>query len=154
MKKTVILAALTLIAMASSALAADTNTLTVQANVLGTCKFVAPKTSTLNFGALDPSVGANVNGSTTTQFWCTKGVVTDAITADTGLNFAAGKNQMLDAVSGDVIPYTLALVKDGNANTGPAAPRTLTINGQVLGADYTTKSAGSYSDTVILSINP
>jgi len=152
MKRTTILAALTLIAMAGSALAADTNTLTVQANVVGTCKFVAPKTSTLNFGALDPALPADVSGSTTTQFWCTKGTV-ETITAGNGLHFAT-KRQMQDPVSLDVLPYTLALAKDALANTGPATPRTLTISGQVLGADYTAISAGSYADTVLLNITP
>lgn len=147
-------AAVAVFAMASVALAADSNTLTVQASVTGTCKFVAPKTATLNFGALDPSVATDVNGSTTTNFWCTKGVTTDNITSGQGLYFAGGKNQMKDTVSGDVIPYTLALTKDGNANAGPAAPRTLTIAGTVLAADYTSKSAGSYADTVVISITP
>jgi spore coat protein U-like protein len=141
------------LAAAGAAWAADTNTLTVQANVVGTCKFVSA-TSTLNFGALDPSSGADVNGSTTTQFWCTKGVTTDSITAGQGLNFSGGKNQMKDSVSGEVIPYTLTLTKDGLSNSGPAAPRTLTIAGNVLGSDYTGKSAGNYSDTVTISINP
>lgn len=147
------LTAVTAIAMAGSAMAADSNTLTVQASVTGTCKFSSP-TSTLNFGALDPSLGTDVPGSTTTQFWCTKGVSTDAIVADNGLNFAGGKRQMKDAVSTDVIPYTLTLTKDGNANAGPATPRTLTVAGNVLGSDYTSKSAGSYSDTVVLNITP
>lgn len=154
MKKFIaITAAVAIVAMAVPAMAADSNTLTVQANVVGTCKFSAPKTSLLDFGGLDPSVGTNVNGSTTTQFWCTKGVNTDAISAGNGLNFGA-KRQMKDIVSGDLIPYTLALVKDANPNVGPATPRTLTINGQVLGTDYTAKTAGSYSDTVILDIIP
>ena len=61
---------------------------------------------------------------------------------------------MKDSVSGDVIPYTLTLVKDASDNTGPATPRTLTINGQVLGPDYTGKTAGSYIDTVTLTITP
>lgn len=153
MKRIQIVLVAAILAMAGSALAADSNTLTVSASVTGTCKF-SSATSTLGFGALDPSLGTNVTGSTTTNFWCTKGVATDAITAGNGLNFASGKRQMKDSVSSDVIPYTLTLTKDGNANTGPASPRTLTIDGGVLGTDYTSKSAGSYSDTVVLNILP
>jgi len=145
-------AAIALIAMAGSGMA-DTNTLTVTASVAGTCKFVAG-TSLLGFGSLDPSVGTDVNASATTQFWCTKGVTTDAVSANTGLNFAGGKRGMKDTVSGDVIPYTLTLTKDANPNAGPSAPRILTLAGGVLGADYTAKTAGSYSDTVVVSINP
>ena len=148
-----ITAAVAIVAMAGTAMAADSNTLTVQASVTGTCKFVSG-TSTLNFGALDPSVGTDVNGSTTTQFWCTKGVSTDNITAGQGANWSGTKRQMLDTVSGDLIPYTLTLTPDGSANAGPASPRTLTVDGAVLGTDYTAKSAGSYSDTVVLNITP
>lgn len=151
-----IAAAAAILATAGTVMAADTNTLTVQASVTGTCKFSSP-TSTLNFPALDPSVGTNVNGSTTTQFWCTKGITTDAITAGNGSHWEAevtAKRHMMDTVSGDFIPYSLTLTRDGNANAGPASPRTLTIAGQVLGTDYTAKTAGSYSDTVVLNITP
>ncbi len=139
--------------LCGTVMAAGSNTLTVQASVTGTCKFVST-TSTLNFGALDPSVGTTVNGSTTTQFWCTKGTSTDAVAADNGVNFAGGKRNMKDAGSGDLIPYTLTLTKDANPNAGPATPRTLTIDGQVLGPDYTGKTAANYADTVVLSITP
>ena len=156
MKKSLVLALAMgmVLVLGGVAMAADTNTLTVQASVVGTCKFVAPKTSTLDFGALDPSVGTDVNKNTTTQFWCTKGVTTDAVIAGNGQNFLGGKRGMKDNTSSDVIPYTLSVAKDGNLNAGPASPRTLTISGGVLGADYTGKTAGSYSDTVVLTINP
>ena len=155
MKKTLVLALAMgfVMVLGGVAMAADTNTLTVQASVTGTCKF-STGASTLNFGALDPSLATNPSATTTTQFWCTKGVSTDVIAAGNGLNFAGGKRQMKDAVSTDVIPYTLTLTKDGNSNTGPAAPRILTIDGSILNSDYTGKSAGSYSDTVVLSITP
>ncbi|MRR06363.1 MAG: hypothetical protein EG828_05375 [Deltaproteobacteria bacterium] len=149
-----ITAAAAVVAMAGTAMAADTNTLTVQASVTGTCKF-STATSTLNFGSLDPSVGTNVNGSTSTQFWCTKGV-TESIAAGNGDNWSGTKRQMLDTAAGgtDLIPYTLTLTPDGNSNAGPGAPRTLGIAGQILGTDYTGKTASSYSDTVALTITP
>jgi hypothetical protein len=142
-----------LVLLTGVAFAGDSNTLTVSASVVGTCKF-SSTTSSLDFGSLDPSVGTNANASTTTQFWCTKGVTTDAVSADNGSNFSNGKRNMKDNVSSDLIPYTLTLTKDANPNQGPASPRTLTIAGGVLGTDYTSKSAGSYSDTVKLSITP
>jgi len=146
-------AAIALIAMAGSGMASDSNTLTVTASVAGTCKF-GSTTSTLGFGSLDPSVGTDVNASNTTQFWCTKGVTTDVVSAGNGNNYAGGQRGMKDTVSSDVIPYSLSLTKDLNLNAGPSAPRTLTLAGTVLGADYTGKTAGSYSDTVTISITP
>jgi len=148
----VVFMALAVLAAGGAAWAADTNTLTVSASVTPTCKF-SSTTSTLNFGALDPSVGGNVNGSTTTQFWCTKGVTTDDVTASLGQNPAGTVRQMRDSASTDLIPYSLTLTKAGT-NAGPASSRTLTIAGTVLAADYTAKSAGSYSDTVTLTISP
>jgi spore coat protein U-like protein len=145
--------AIVLLAMAGTAMAAGSVNLTVQASVIGTCKFTTGD-PTLDFGALDPAAGGNVNASTAKTFWCTKGVTTDAIAAGNGANWSGSSRQMLDAVSGDLIPYSLTLTKDANLNTGPATPRTLTIAGSILGADYTGKSAGSYSDTVVLTITP
>lgn len=154
MKKSMaVFIALAVLAAGGAAWAVDTNTLTVTASVAGTCKFVAPKTSALSF-TLDPSVGGNISASTSTTFWCTKGVTTGPFTNNTGLHFAAGKNQMLASVGTDVIPYTLTLAPDAAVNAGPVSPRTLTIQGTVLGTDYTSKSAGTYSDTVILSVTP
>lgn len=143
-----------LTALAGTALAADTNTLTVQANVTGTCKFSSPS-STLDFGALDPSVGANKTANTPVQFWCTKGV-TETIAAGNGSNWSGTKRQMKETASGgtDLIPYTLTLTKDGSSNAGPATPRTLTIDGEVIGSDYIGKTAGGYADTVALTITP
>ncbi len=132
---------------------ADTNTLTVQASVTGTCKFSAA-TSTVNFGALDPSSAADASGSTTTNFWCTKGVTTDSIAADTGLNPAGGVRQMKDLAGTDLIPYSLTLLADGSSNAGPLSPRTLTITASITNANYVTKTAGSYADTVVLTITP
>ena len=123
-------------------MAAGSNTLTVSANVVPACKF-SSGTSILGFGALDPSVGGNANGQVITQFWCTKGTTTDSIAADNGANFAGGSKNIKDLVSLDLIPYTLTLTKDGNLNNGPGSPRSLTIDGSVLGADYINKSAGS-----------
>ena len=151
-KSMAVFIALAVLAAGGAAWALDTNTLTVQASVLGTCKF-STATSTLNFGALDPSSPVLVNGSSSTQFWCTKGVTTGAVTATNGTNWS-GSSRRMAGPGGDLIPYSLSITPDGNPNAGPASPRTLGIAGTVLAADYTGVSAGSYSDTVTLTINP
>jgi len=148
-----VIIAVAVTAMVGTAMAADSNTLTVQASVTGTCKFKSA-TSTLDFGALDPSATTNPTKTITTQFWCTKGITTDDISSGEGLYYNGSKNQMKHVTSSDVIPYVLTLTKDGVANTGPATPRTLTIKGDILNADYIGKDAGSYSDTVVLNITP
>jgi spore coat protein U-like protein len=144
---------LAVLAAGGAAWAVDTNTLTVSASVTGTCKFQAPKTSTLDFGALDPSNPVLVNGSGTTQFWCTKGISTDVITANLGAN-PSGTTRRMAGPGGDFIPYSLVLTPIAGVNAGPTLPRTLNITGSVLAADYTGVSTGNYSDTVTLTINP
>ena len=152
-KSLTVFIALAVLVAGGAAWALDTNTLTVTASVTGTCRFQAPKTSTLDFGALDPANPVPVNGSGTTQFWCTKGVTTDAVSAGNGANYS-GTSRRMAGPGGDFIPYSLTLTPDGNPNAGPASPRTLAIAGTVLAADYTGVGAGSYSDTVTLTINP
>lgn len=152
-KMFILLTAIGMLALTGNAMASGNNTLTVSASVTGTCKFVST-TSTLNFGALDPSSSSDVNGSSSTTFWCTKGVTTDAVAADNGGNWSGSSRQIKDSVSGDLIPYSLTLTKDASSNTGPSSPRTLTISGTILNADYISKTAGSYADTVTLSITP
>jgi len=147
-----ITAAVAVMAMAGTAMAADSNTLTVTANVTGTCKFSSP-TSSLSFGALDPSDGSDVSKTSTTKFWCTKGV-TETISNNNGSNPSGTTMRMKGPGATDFIPYTLSLTKDGSQNVGPATPRTLTIAGTVLGSDYIGASEGSYTDTVALTITP
>jgi spore coat protein U-like protein len=146
---------LAVLAAGGAAWALDTNTLTVNASVVGTCKFSAA-TSTLNFGALDPSTPVAVNGSAAPQFWCTKGVATDVIIANLGLNQVAGVRQMKDTAGGgtDLIPYSLTLTPSAGPNLGPGSPRTLNIAGIIAANTYSGVAASTYSDTVTLSITP
>ena len=60
---------------------------------------------------------------------------------------------MIDIGSGDLIPYSLAFAGSGTP-AGPGSPLTLTITGNVLGTDYISKSAGGYSDTVLITLAP
>jgi spore coat protein U-like protein len=144
--------ALAVLAVGGAAWAADTNTLTVSASVTGTCKF-SSATSTLDFGALDPSNPVLVNGTGSTQFWCTKGVTT-TLAALNGLNYSGTSRQMVGPAVTDLIPYSLTLTPDGNPNAGPGSPRTLNISGSVLAAAYTGATTGAYTDTVLINITP
>lgn len=155
MKKTVLLvAAAVLIAAAGVATAADSNTVTVSANVSGTCKFTSA-TSTLAFGALDPSSAADGAATVNVNFWCTKGV-TATLTDDDGLyETGANANRMRHATDLTAfIPYTFTYSASSLLGDGPGTPRTLTIDGAIANANYINALAGDYSDTVVVSINP
>ncbi len=135
------------------AMAGNSTTVNVSANVMGTCKFSSGSTPELNFGDLDPASNSDVTKNTTVQFWCTRGVTTESFTANYGKHGVGSQRNMKLTTGADLIPYTLTLTPDGSTNQGPGSPRTLTISGTILNTDYISKAAGSYSDTVTLEIN-
>lgn len=135
-----------------AALAGDTNTLTVTASVTPACKFNSA-TSTLDFGALDPSLASNPTASSTTTYWCTKGSVASTTPGD-GLNHSGTSRQLKGPNASDLIPYSLSLTGGTQTGAGKSTPLTLTMNGGINNADYINATAGAYSDTVTLTITP
>ncbi|MGB9629262.1 MAG: spore coat protein U domain-containing protein [Thermodesulfobacteriota bacterium] len=131
-------------------LAGDTATVTVSATVVGTCNF---KTGgTISF-TLDPSVGGNVNGSVSQPtFWCTKGA-SYTISDDDGLHKSGTTHQMKHATLEEFIPYSFTYTTTGTGQ-GKGTTLTMDISSLVKEADYINASAGSYSDTVTLTITP
>jgi len=134
--------------------ASDTNTVTVTANVVGTCKFLS-STSTLAFGSLDPSSGSDVNASTTVQFWCTKNA-NYSIIDDNGSNEETGSDvhRMKGPGTNNYIPYTFEYTPTSGQGNGRTNPIDLKISGTVKFTDYQNAVAGDYSDTVVLTITP
>jgi spore coat protein U-like protein len=129
---------------------ADTNTLTVQASVIGICKFSSGP-STLDFGALNPSSASDVAATTTVNFWCTKNAG-NTVAADNGAHFGSSSKRMLGPTAADLIPYSLTpSPTSGSAKTSAI---TLTLNGSIANVDYVNAAVGSYSDTVTLTITP
>jgi len=143
-----------LVLLAGVAFAADTHTVTVTANVVGTCRFNSA-TSTLAFGSLDPGVGGDVNASTSTTFWCTKNA-SYSITDNDGLyDTGPNANRMRHATTlTEYIPYTFSYNPATGTGNGRTSPITLNINGTVTFVNYQNAEAGDYADTVVLSITP
>jgi spore coat protein U-like protein len=158
MKKT-ILAALALAASLAQApaLAAGSHTVTVGAVVTSnhTCRF-STANSTLAFGDIDPSSSTNATATVTIGYRCTGGGATAfwSITTDDGLH-ETGVNapRMRHTVSAaDYLPYTL------NVPSGGSAPRntnqTFTLTGTITPSQFGAARAGSYGDTVVLTLTP
>jgi len=144
------LIAVAVVAMAGNAMA-DTTTVAVSATVVGTCKFTAG--GSIPFGNLDPSVGSDQTPTPTQPtFWCTKGRAY-TITDDDGLNESGTTHRMKHATLNEFIPYSFTYTGAGTG-AGPASVFTMDIASTVLGADYANASAGSYADTVTLTILP
>lgn len=154
MKKFVLMmvVAFLLFAFSSMSYASDTATVNINATVVGVCKFVPPKTTTISV-SLDPSVGGTVTGSSTLSFWCTKGT-TYTITDDNGLYHGGTTTHRVKHGSLDeYIPYIFNYTSSG---TGQGANNDITLNvsASFAEADYEDASAGTYSDTVTMTINP
>lgn len=134
------------------AMAAGTANVDVTATVLSRCSF---KTAgAMAFGSLDPSVGSAVTGSPTNPtFKCTKGI-TYTITDDKGANEGnvnCGGNPCMTN-GADYIVYSISYTASGTAAAG--ASQALTLTGNIAAGAYQDASAGSYTDTFVLSINP
>ena len=140
------------LACAAGFASADTQTLAVIAKVSGVCKFGAAPT--MDFGTIDPStVAADIPGSATVQYRCTKGTVPST------LSVTSGTLAMVDpGVSGSSLPFTLTLPAASTlvgAGFGGAAQSTFTVTGKILLADAQAAMAGTgYAKNVTLTIAP
>jgi spore coat protein U-like protein len=137
---------------------AEAQTLTVAATVLSknVCKFNS-KTSTLAFGSLDPANPVDVTVSTSIIFSCkgASAVASFFIDDDDGLyETGVNANRMRHAtLPTEFLPYSLTL--SPASGTAPKnVDQTLTITGLAKGVDYQNAAAGSYADTVVISIVP
>lgn len=148
MKKLLVIAAIAaLTAMAGTAMAAATADLDVSATVIASCSMTG---GSLAFGELDPTnpveKTSNSNGVTVT---CTNGT-TYALAGNDGIN-ADGTQKRLTDGSGNYIPYTVTIPGSGSG-TGLAVG--VTIGGTIAANTYNTAPAGSYTDTIELSVTP
>lgn len=138
------------LALGSTVWAGDTATVSVSATVVGTCKFVSG--GSVSF-TLDPSTGGDVNGTVVQpKFWCTKGA-TYTISDDDGMYESGTTHRMKHSTLNEYIAYTFTYTTTGTGS-GPSSPITMDISSKVTGSDYLSASAGSYSDTVTLTITP
>lgn len=138
--------------------AGDSSLVSVSATVLSRseCKFNS-KTASLNFGNLDPSNPVDQTVETSITFRCggSAPMATFSITDDDGL-YETGPNlnrMRHSTITSEYLSYSLTL--NPTSGTVPKnTNQTLTIRGQVKGVDYQDATAGGYSDTVVISINP
>ena len=137
--------------------AAGTSAVSVTATVLSksVCRFDS-KSLALNFGNVDPWSPSDATATATVGFRCagSAGTAVFAIVADAGLHGNGGFPRMQNGtIPSEFLSYFLAL----NPATG-AVPKntnqTLTISGTIRRSDFQDASAGTYTDTVVLSILP
>lgn len=120
------------------------------------CNFQARGLS-LSFGTLDPASGASV----------TRTVAQATLNAKKAGDCAPGQNMVISGGNGqnysgsrrmtngsDFIAYDLTLPTASMDGPGNGNYVAFTFNGTVAGSAYADASAGSYSDTVVISVSP
>lgn len=158
MKAKILVAALIASGLSITANAADTGTLTVNANVQGICKFQAPKSATATLansaGNIDPSLATSATGAGTINYMCTKGQA-PVFVNNLGLNSpGAGLLAVKHATLADTMQYTLALTDTGSGTGFGAGVQTLTLTGTIIQSQFQAAAAGAYSDTVTITLTP
>ncbi len=132
--------------LAGTGLALDTDTLTVNAVVLGTCIIGGP--ATLSFGMLDPVAGPDPATATVDMsFTCSNGTPY-FVTDDNGMG---GNSSMQAGLGGPELLYTLTYAAGG---TGTGAAQAHTFNGSIAKADYSVAAPDTYTDSVVITLNP
>ena len=148
--------AATLLTFAAGVAVADTQSLSVTASVTGVCKFNTGQSPVLAFGAIDPSGTAGVTATPANVLYrCTNGTGATVDTAVTGVRSMVGQAPLLAT---DTLGYTLAFTS-GATGTGSGfgaagSAITLVVAGTMTAAQYNGAKAGSYAETVTLTVNP
>lgn len=134
----------------ASAATSDTATVTVSANVIGTCRF-STATLSLGFGDLDPASGAAATKSGDLSFWCTNSApytLSDPI-GNTGTYAGA-----LAGPGVDTIPYTITYTNKSGNGAGKNNPISSTLTASIAAGTYADATAGVYSQDVTFTIAP
>lgn len=158
MKKIALISALCATSLfgATTVFAGDSANIAVSATIVGTCQFNAPKTGAISF-VLDQTSTGDVVGTvgSSPTFWCTKGT-TYSVTGNDGANsLAVGARRMKHATLAEFIPYSFLGTTKAGTGLGKTAGITLTLTSPlVANADFINVPAGTYNDTVVVSITP
>lgn len=143
---------------ASGVASADTQSLAVSATVPAICKF-STASRTLSFDIAANPFAATVSGvlDAAIQYKCSNGTAATSVTRNDGANsIAAGTPRMRRAATADYIPYTLTFSGDTQTGTGfgSGQEKTLTVTSSIAAADFANATAGTYTDSVTLTLSP
>jgi len=143
MKLAVLALALVGIFSAENVLAADSTQVNVSATVIGSCSFAAPSYD-MNFGSINVTDTGVKTATANVQFTCTNNT-TYALDDFSGARNLVGPAS--ENLAYNIAAYTTGAIADGTLTTVP-------LVGSIAQADYQAASAGLYTETLTLSINP
>lgn len=147
------------LAMALPAAAAGSYTLTVNATVVGTCKFTPTTTgsvSVTNNGTnIDPSLATAATGTKTITYKCTSGV-TPAMAFAGANDPSVGVHEVKStATPTNLMLYTVGTTALGAGTGFGAAAQSVDVTVTIAAADYQNAAAAAdYTDTLTISITP
>jgi spore coat protein U-like protein len=144
--------------------AADNASLAVSATIVakGSCKFATGTVFSAvlrnNGTNIDPSSTTTASGTTSGSFDCKGGgnqPIVFVVSATDGLHASSpGLRRMQHAtVTTEYLPYALA-ISPSSASVEKNTPVTVTITATAVAGDFQSVVAGSYSDTVTVSVSP
>ncbi|HEY1461143.1 MAG TPA: hypothetical protein VGH59_13915 [Casimicrobiaceae bacterium] len=147
-------AALVGLMMSGSALAADNVTVTVNATIIGVCKFfpVAPIINITNTGTgsnIDPSSATSAVGSTAIVYRCSNGTAptfTVPATATVTCGACTGTPTMA--------PTITSSNTGAGTGLGSGKDQTLTVTGTIAQAAFQNSLAGAYTGTMSVTVAP
>lgn len=148
--------AATLLTFAAGTAMADTQSLSVTASVTGVCKFNSGQTPVLAFGTIDPSGTTSVTATPANVLYrCTNGTSATVDTSVTGTRSMVGQTPL---AATDLLGYSLSFTS-GATGTGSGfgaagSNITLVVAGSMTAAQYNGAKAGSYAETVTLTVTP
>lgn len=138
--------------------AAGNGSMTVSAVVVSknNCKF-SSGTMALNFGNVDPASTVDATASASTGFTCNGSAptVTFFISAGDGLySTGPGVRRMQHAtVATEFMAYSLGL-SPSSATVPKGSAQTLTVTGTIRPFEFQNVRAGTYQDTVVITLTP
>ena len=147
-------AALAAMLGSTSAQASDSVSVTVNATIVGVCKFftAAPVVNITNTGTgsnIDPSSATSATGNAAILYRCSNGTsptFTVPATATVTCAACAGTPTMTPAITST----------NGGAGTGMGTgnDKTLTVTGTILQAAFQNAAAGAYTGNITVSVSP
>lgn len=119
------------------------------------CKFTTLPVGALAFGPLDQTRTAPASVSLAAEFKCggTAKQATFVVRASNGLHHDGVTRRMRDAAGVHYLPYDVSLTPT-TATVAKNAPVPLTITALIAVPDFQDAFAGSYSDSITVSVDP
>ncbi len=161
MRRVLILATVTMIVALAGIQFAEALDVNIQAIVPGTCRFASAGPVTVSFPGLtfnaDGTLAAvTASDTTSVEYWCTRGI--SPTLAANGTDFIGGTTGTVASLLSDganTIPYTYTFTDPGRGPTdGPSVRTSITVQADIAEGTAFNGAAGTYTETVTLTITP